>query len=144
ANVSGNTCAAAPILHPARVVALLKNAMIFIDTLSPPGGYTDQELIALSTEFDTLGYGLDTTNFGANTDIDDNGRVAIFFTPGVNEIPQPAGGVIGGLFAARDLFPADTSGCPASNVGEMFYMPVPDPNKTINGNYTSKSELSDL
>ena len=77
-----------------------------------------------------MGYGLDTLNFGTPTDIDANGRVGIFFTTGVNKIPNPiGGGFIAGLFAGRDLFPIGS--CVASNEGEMFYLPVPDPNKTI-------------
>jgi hypothetical protein len=42
--------------------------------------------------------------------------------------------VVGGFFFARDLFPlvddpnlGTGSGCPSSNVGEMFYLMVPDP-----------------
>ncbi|HVX40679.1 MAG TPA: Ig-like domain-containing protein [Gemmatimonadaceae bacterium] len=144
ANLNGNTCSDPKVLHPARVVAVTQHSIVFLDTLSPAGGFTDGELTAFAQAFDTVGFPLDTTNFGANTDIDNNGRVAIFFTPGINKIPQPAGGVIGGLFAARDLFPASSQGCPASNEGEMFYMPVPDPNSTINGNYTSETNVASL
>ena len=96
-------------------------------------------MIDFGTAFDTLGYGLDTLNFGNPTDIDANGRVAILFTPAVNSIPAPPGAVVGGLFAGRDLEPVAT--CVASNEGEMFYMPVPDPSQTINGNYTSKANV---
>jgi len=144
ANLNGNTCSDPKTLHPARVVAVTQHSIVFLDTLSPAGGYTDADLTAFATAFDTIGFPLDTTNFGANTDIDGNGRVGIFFTPGINQIPQPTGGVIGGLFAARDLFPATAQGCTASNEGEMFYMPVPDPNKTINGNYASKTNVAAL
>lgn len=144
ANLNGNTCSDPKVLHPARVVAVTQHSIVFLDTLSPAGGYTDAELTAFATAFDTVGFPLDTTNFGANTDIDGNGRVGIFFTPGINQIPQPTGGVIGGLFAARDLFPATAQGCPASNEGEMFYMPVPDPNRTINSNYSSESSVAAL
>jgi hypothetical protein len=66
--------------------------------------------------------------------------VAILFTPGVNLIPGPTNGVYLGLFADRDLYPVST--CVASNEGEMFYVPVPDPNKTINGNYSDKAWLA--
>jgi hypothetical protein len=141
ANLSGSTCAA-KILHPARVVAVLPHTIVFTDTLSPAGGYSDAEMLSFGQSFDTLGFALDTTNFGAPTDIDGNGRIAIFFTPGVNLIPGPVGGFIGGLQASRDLFA--TSDCAGSNEGEMFYMPVPDPGSTINGNYTSKSALSNI
>jgi hypothetical protein len=137
ANLLGNICTDPAVLHPARVVAVLDHTIIFLDTTSPAGGYTDADLISLSTTFDTLGYGIATTNFGAPTDIDQNGRVAVFFTPGVNVF----GGALG-LFAARDLLPATTAGCPASNEGEIFYLPVPDPNKTINGDYPSTADLA--
>ena len=136
ANLTGNSCTDPKVLHPARVVAVLKNVIIFLDTLSPPGGYTDEELIAFGTSFDTLGYGVATMNFGATTDIDQNGRVAVFFTTGVN----PLG--FWGIFASRDLFAATEAGCPASNEGEIFYLPVPDPNETINGDFTSKAQLA--
>jgi len=137
ADLSGNTCTTPKVLHPARVVAVLKNTIIFLDTLSPPGGYTDEELIALGTAFDTLGYGVGTTNFGATTDIDGNGRVAVFFTTGVNQF-----GLTWGLFSSRDLFEATEAGCPASNEGEIFYMAVPDPNETVNSHFTSKAVLA--
>ncbi len=141
-NLTGNTCSAAKILHPARVVAVLTHTIVFADTLAPAGGYTDAELLGFGTAFDTLGFALDTLNFGTPSDIDGNGRVGIFFTPGVNPVPAPPGGIVGGLFAERDLLPATAAGCIASNEGEMFYLPVPDPNKTINSNYASKSTLA--
>ncbi|HEX3867864.1 MAG TPA: Ig-like domain-containing protein, partial [Gemmatimonadaceae bacterium] len=69
-NLSGNTCTDPAVLHPSRVVAVLTHTIVLIDTTSPPGGYTDAQLTAFGTTFDTLGFALDTTNFGANTDID--------------------------------------------------------------------------
>jgi hypothetical protein len=145
ANLSGNTCTDAKVLHQARVVSVGAKSIVFVDVNSPAGGYTDAELASFGAAFDTLVFALDTLNFGAPTDIDQNGRLGIFFTPGINSIPQPAGGLIGGLFAGRDLFPATASGgCIGSNEGEMFYMPVPDINKTINGNYNDKTAISRL
>jgi hypothetical protein len=139
-NLSGNACTAPKVLRGATVIAVLNKTIVLSDVTSPTGGYTNQEMIDFGTAFDTLGYGLDTLNFGAPTDIDANGRVAILFTPSVNSIPAPPGAVVGGLFAGRDLEPVAT--CVASNEGEMFYMPVPDPNSTINGNYTVKAEVA--
>ena len=138
-NLSGNACTAPKVLRGATVIAVLNKTIVLSDVTSPAGGFTNQEMIDFGTAFDTLGYGLDTLNFGAPTDIDGNGRVAILFTPSVNSIPAPAGAVVGGLFAGRDLEPVAT--CVASNEGEMFYMPVPDPNQTINGNYADKTEV---
>lgn len=143
ANILGNSCTDAKQLHDALVVAVLPHTIVLSDATSPAGGYTTAEMTAFGQSFDTLGYALDIANFGAPTDIDSNGRIAILFTPGVNVIPVPPGAIIGGLFAARDLFPADpTTGCPGSNEGEMFYMPVPDPNSTINGNYVVKANVA--
>ena len=138
-NLSGNACTAPKVLRGATVIAVLNKTIVLSDVTSPAGGFTNQEMIDFGTAFDTLGYGLDTLNFGTPTDIDGNGRVAILFTPSVNSIPAPAGAVVGGLFAGRDLEPVAT--CVASNEGEMFYMPVPDPNQTINGNYADKTEV---
>jgi hypothetical protein len=65
--------------------------------------------------------------------------VAILFTRAVNELtPVNANAFIGGFFYARDLFPRTQTPnyavCPTSNEGEMFYMMVPDPSGTVNGN----------
>ncbi len=140
ANVSGNTCSGAKQLHPSRVVAVFPHVIVMADTLAPAGGYTSAEMTALGQSFENIGYGVDTVNFGSPTDIDGNGRVVVFFTTGVNVIPGPANGFIAGLFAARDLFPLTS--CVGSNEGEMFYLPVPDPASTINGNYTNKTGLA--
>ena len=142
ANISGNTCTDPKQLHDAVVVAVLPHTIVLSDTLSPLGGYTSAEMTAFGQAFETDGYMLDVLNFGAETDFDGNGRIAILFTPGVNVIPGPPGGFIGGLFAGRDLVSAAI--CVGSNEGEMFYMPVPDPNRTINGNYSVKADLANL
>jgi uncharacterized protein YjdB len=142
-NITGNSCTAPRVVHPARVVASFPHAAVLIDTLSPAGGFTDAELTTFGAMFDTLAYAIDTLNFGKETDIDENGKVVILFTPGINSIPSPPGSFVGGLFAGRDLFSgAVGDGCEGSNEGEMFYMPVPDPQSTINGNYTNKQTLS--
>jgi uncharacterized protein YjdB len=142
-DLTGDICNGQRNNHPARLVAQFAHTMVFVDTLSPPDGYTDTELTDFARTFDNLVYPVDTLNFGAETDIDRNGKVAIFFTPGVNSIPSNGGGFIGGLFAARDLFSnSTTNGCTESNEGELFYLPVPDPQSRINNNYRSKTNLS--
>lgn len=140
ANLTSNLCSTAKEIHGATVIAVLPHTIVLSDTLSPPGGYTAAEMTDFGQQFDTLGYAVDVENFGAPTDIDGNGRIAILFTPGVNVIPAPPGATVAGLFASRDLAPV--SSCASSNEGEMFYLPVPDPNKTINGAYANKSALA--
>jgi hypothetical protein len=80
-----------------------------------------------------------TGAFGEPRDVDGNGRVVIFYTRAVNELTPPGSGAyVGGYFHARDLFPTRArdgiAACAASNVAELFYMLVPDPQGTINGN----------
>lgn len=139
-SVSGNTCTSAKVLRDARVISVSSKVIVMLDTGSPSGGYTDAELAEFGETFNAVGYGVDELNFGTPTDIDANGRVLILFTPSVNALSGPTGGIIGGLQAARDLFPVST--CVGSNEGEMFYMPVPDPASTINGRYTNKTDVA--
>jgi hypothetical protein len=117
----------------ARVAAVGTTAIVVADTGNPANGFTDAEYAGFATMFDTLINPLDVANFGAPSDIDNNGKVIIFFTKEVNALTpkNSTGGVVGGFFFERDLFPltdtADLPGCPGSNLAEMFYMLVPDP-----------------
>lgn len=142
-NLSAPACAA-KVPKAARVVSVGTKSIVLIDTLAPAGGYTDAELTAFGTAFDTLVFALDTSYFGAPTDIDGNGRIAIFFTPDINKLATGAG-YIGGLQFSRDLFPAtatsQVAGCAGSNEGEMFYMAVPDP-MSSNAGYKNKANLA--
>jgi hypothetical protein len=136
ANLQATSCAA-KVLRRGRVVSVGTKSIVVVDSLAPAGGYTDVEMTNFGTTFDTLVFPLDTLNFGAVTDIDSNGRVAIFFTPEVNKLTIGAG-YVGGLQNSRDLLPL--AQCPGSNEGEMFYMPVPDPTSS-NAGYNDKTKL---
>jgi hypothetical protein len=139
-NVNADSVCNDPIYHGFIVKAVGTKSIVLADTLNPAGGFTDADYQRFATRFDNLVWPLDTQNFGVPSDIDGNGRVAILFTRAVNELtPANSESFVGGFFFARDLFPATNSSatleaCPASNEGEMFYMLVPDPNGTINGN----------
>lgn len=125
-------------IHGARVVAASQKAIVVADTGNPAGGFSGSQYLGFGITFDTLVDAVDRNAFGDPTDIDDNGRILILFTYSVNQLtPANSNGVVGGFFYERDLFP--TTGdpqfsCKGSNMGEMFYMLVPDPNGTINGN----------
>jgi len=121
------------------VKAVGTRSIVVADPDNPVGGYTDADYLAVAATFDTLVYPLDVANFGTPTDIGGNGRVILLFTTAVNKLtPAGAGYVIGGFFFARDLYPkiarSGLQGCAGSNEAEMFYLLVPDPNGTINGN----------
>ena len=135
-NVSANICTT-PINRALRVAALGTRAIVLADTLNPSGGFTDADYQRISARFDTLVHPLDVDAFGAPSDIDVNGRVAIIFTRTVNELSDStSGSFVGGFFNPRDLFPKvavnPSENCPGSNEGEMFYMLVPAP-AGING-----------
>jgi hypothetical protein len=119
----------------ARIAAVSPTAIVVADTANPTGGFTDAEYASFATMFDTLINPLDVANFGQPSDIDGNGKVVIFFTKEVNALTPKGstGGVVGGFFFERDLFPLTDNtqlglkGCAGSNYAEMFYMLVPDP-----------------
>jgi hypothetical protein len=119
-------------MRTGRVAAVSNSAIVVADTGNPPNGFSDTEYQGFATMFDTLINPLDISNFGQPSDIDGNGKVIIFFTKEVNALTpkNTTGGIIGGFFFERDLFPLTTqsglSGCAGSNFAEMFYMLVPD------------------
>ena len=146
-NANANNACSTPINVGARVAAISNTAYILADTANPTGGFTDTEYAAFGTTFDTLVSPVDLQNFGQPTDIDKNGKVIILFTKEVNKLTdRGAVGVVGGLFFERDLFPIQDDrtlglqGCATSNVGEMFYLLVPDPN----GVFSDKRSKTDV
>jgi hypothetical protein len=147
-NVSPSACDSI-MNHGARVVAVGSQAIIVEDTLNPAGGFSSAEYQRFAANFDTLIYPLDVANFGAPTDIDQNGHVVILFTRAVNELTERSSeAFVGGFFFARDLFPrvatSGLEGCPGSNVAEMFYLLAPDPSGTINGNVRTRGFVDSL
>jgi hypothetical protein len=129
------------------VVAVSSRAIVVADDANPSGGFTSGEYSSIATTFDTLVDPLDRDAFGDPTDIDGNGHVILFYTRTVNELtPSGSEGVVEGFFNPRDLFPTQSTatlqGCAGSNFGEMFYLLVPDPTGTINGNVRTKTAVT--
>lgn len=116
-------------MRTGRIAAITEKAIVVADTLNPAGGFVTAEYEHLGRTFDTLVAPVNERVFGAPNDIDGNQRSVIFYTSRVNEIPTGPDSYIGGYFWARDLLP-ETS-CATSNVGEIFYMLVPDPNGVL-------------
>ena len=104
------------------------DVLLYVDTLSPAGGFTPAQLQGFGQYFDQVLFPIDTTAFGAPTDVDLNGRVIVLMSPVVNG-DTPTGtcasqGFVAGFFNPEDFNgPAD----PNSNQGEVFYSIVPDP-----------------
>ena len=138
-NTNARDACANPTMRAGRVAAITNRAIVVADTANPANGFTTADFQNFGAAFDTLVFPVDSTNFGAPTDIDNNQRVILFFTRAVNELTPPnAGFYVGGFFFSRDLFPttpsSGVSGCPASNFAEMFYMLAPDRDGVVNQN----------
>lgn len=126
----------------ARVVAITNSAVVMADVDNPAGGFSDAEYRAFGVAMDTLVNPVDTTAFGAPADVDENSRVGILFTSAVNKLTSAgSGSIVLGFYYIRDLLPKQSpfGSCPGSNVSEMFYLLVPDPNGTVNSNVRTKS-----
>ena len=132
-----------PDYRTGRVVAVSSRALVVADTANPVNGFSEADYQHIAATFDTLVYPVNAAAFGAPADVDGNGRSLIFYTRAVNEMtPKNAGYVVGGFFYGRDLFPQKDDpnfggACAGSNLAEMFYMLVPDPTGTVNGNARS-------
>lgn len=133
-----------PDIRTGRVAAITDKAIIVADTANPAGGFSDEDYRSIGVTFDTLVDPIDRAAFGAPSDIDNNGHVILFFTKAVNEkTSSGASSVVLGLFYSRDLYPktATPGPCVGSNVAEMFYLLVPDPDGLVNGNKRTKAQV---
>ncbi|HUE96069.1 MAG TPA: Ig-like domain-containing protein [Longimicrobiaceae bacterium] len=131
---SANGCSN-PDIRGARVRAISRHAVVVADTLNPSGGFTTEDYQEFAAFVDSDVWPLVTGVFGTPSDIDSNAKVVVLFTRAVNERPENARGsgiYVGGFFFNRDLFPkTGQDACEGSNVAEMFYMLVPDPNGEV-------------
>ena len=148
-NANANSACASPVYRTGRVAAVGSKAIVIADASNPAGGFTDAEYAAIAAQFDTLVHPTDVAAFGEPTDIDGNGHVVLFFTRAVNALtPRDSKSYVSGFFFGRDLFPNaatdELQACAGSNFGEMFYLLVPDPTGTVNGNTFSKSYVQGI
>ena len=96
---------------------------IYLDDAAP-AGYTQSDLDFVGTLFDNYLYPIDTTAYGRESDLDNNGVVIVLLTQRVNELSpncNSTGSVVLGFFFGLDLLPTQ----PHSNDGEVFYGVVP-------------------
>jgi hypothetical protein len=114
----------------ARLRYIGDHILVYVDdkTIAP---FTEPELKRLGDLFDRTLYPLDASTFGAESDIDGNGRVIVLMTPIVNALTPrnecSAEGFVPGFFYGFDLASRSSN----SNRGEIFYTFVPDPAGTF-------------
>jgi hypothetical protein len=137
----------------ARVIAVTSQAIVAWDPGNPTGArtFSDEDLRTFGREFDQLIYPTITQNFGTATDIDQNGRVILYFTRAVNEIPIPGSpaALAIGFFYRGDVLPRAgipnrTAPCPQSNEGEVLYLAVPDSLGEVRGVPVSYTPLHEV
>ena len=149
-NANPNKPCSEPVNRPSRVAAVGEKSIVVADSGNPAGGYSDAEYVSIAATFDTLIFPLDTTAFGAPSNVSGRGKVILFYTRSVNSLTPPSTNsyTIGGFFFARDLYPKTArnglAACASSNETEMFYLLVPDPDGTVNNNKRSKAEVTTL
>lgn len=106
-----------------------EHAVIYQDLNAPSGGLSDADFMALGRTFDQDLYEVNALAFGAESDVDRNGRVVILMTPVVNGLTPTAeceAAVITGFFFALDVDPAFRND-ERSNQAEVFYSLTADP-----------------
>ena len=127
----------------AEVKKVSQHAVIAQDVNAPSGGFTTQDFTDIANEWETLIYPTDTAYFGAESDRNGDGHVTILYTGEVNRATSAgSSSFIAGFFWGGDLVKKSEyqqigRSCPQTNEQEIFYMLVPDPNGTINGNARS-------
>ena len=83
---------------------ILPHTLVYVDEDAPSGGFREEDLAALALEFDDAIYPTVTGVFGSESDLDQNDRVIILFTPAVNRLTAPGSdGYVGGFFYGLDL-----------------------------------------
>jgi hypothetical protein len=132
-NVNAERACTDPIWRSGEVVAVTEQAIVVADIANPAGGFTREEYENFGQLFDSLVYPVVTHNFGTPSDVDQNGRVILFFTSAVNEMSRGSSSLVSGFYFSRDLFPKQSNGgpstCAASNEAELLYLMVPDPER---------------
>lgn len=96
---------------------------IYLDDAAP-AGYSQTDLDNIAQLFDAHLYPIDTTAFGRESDLDNNGVVIVLLTQHINELSPNCNttqSVILGYFFGLDLLPSQAH----SNDGEIFYGLVP-------------------
>jgi hypothetical protein len=100
------------------------------DTTNSSGGYTSADFQAMAAQFDATVYPVDVDYFGAPSDLDSNGRIAILVTKEVNKYD------ILGFVTSADYSPT----CQAGNNAEIFYAIAPDPDNTNEDDQYSRDD----
>jgi hypothetical protein len=108
----------------ARLVYTGNNILLYVDNQPVAGPtFTDAEYQSFGRQFDTDLFPIDVATFGATSDIDNNGKTFVLFTPLVNRLTIGSGAC--GTYVAGLFNGADLSGNANANRAEIFFASVP-------------------
>ncbi len=123
----------------ARVRYVSDRSVIYQDLQAPSGGFEPEDFESLAREFDDPVHPAVTETFGQPSDVDENDRVIVLFTPSVNLLTsRGSDGFVAGFFYGVDLW----SNRAGSNHGEVLYALVPDPRAEFGDFRTAHTILS--
>ena len=128
--VLGNLEGTSFLTVSARLKYIGNNILLYLDTQSPSGGFSEPQLTNFGKTFDETLYQIGVNTFGTESDVDNNGRVIVLLTPKINALTpstECSSGFVTGYFLGYDIV-ARTSN---SNKGEVFFALVPDPNEEV-------------
>lgn len=120
------------------------NALLYVDQSTHVSCITDQDAADLGQRFNDEIHVTNRTYFGHESDLNEDGKVAILLTPVVNEMTDPGSasttGFISGFFNPIDLIPnyADPD---VTNGMEIFYTIVPDPENRYGNEYPTEPAI---
>jgi hypothetical protein len=108
----------------ARLIYEGTNILLYVDNQpTATTTFTDAEYASFGRQFDEDLFPIDTRAFGNTSDIDNNGKTFVLFTPLVNRLTLNSGQC--GSYVAGFFNGADLSGNTNANRAEIFYASVP-------------------
>lgn len=124
----------------ARVVHVGPRSVVLEASDSPLAGTMDEDYKKLGMEFDQVMYDLLRNNFAdplaLDRETDNNGRIVMLFTRGVNN----RGATLLGFVTGCDFYPPTAANwLGASNQAEIFYARVPTKSTSDPGDYETRS-----
>jgi hypothetical protein len=124
-DVCANTTCTSFVQSTATAKVVGQRVAIYLDD-DAPAGFTQSDMDQVGALFDSHLYAIDTTAFGREPDLDNNGVVIVLLSQHVNDLSPDCNttqSIVLGFFFGLDLFPSEDP--VHSNDGEIFYGAVP-------------------
>jgi hypothetical protein len=124
-DVCANTTCSSFVQSTATAKVVGQRVAIYLDD-DAPAGFTQSDMDEVGALFDAHLHAIDTTAFGSESDLDNNGVVIVLLTQHVNDLSPDCNttqSIVLGFFFGLDLYPIQDP--VHSNDGEIFYAAVP-------------------